>query len=170
MKILDDVAEGSQDYIFSLNVLEHIKDDDAVLQLLFRSLRPGGVIYLYLPAFPILYSSMDRKVGHHRRYKKSQLTAKLRKAGFQVIQTQYEDSLGFAATLLYQWLGSRRGHLNLKSLRFYDRWLFPLSRLLDRLCGRFFGKNVAVVATRPARSNRVSRPAFERRARYPAAH
>lgn len=66
---VEQMPESSVDYIFSLNVFEHIENDTAMLEKLCRLLRPGGRLYLYVPAFPILYTSMDRKVGHYRRYR-----------------------------------------------------------------------------------------------------
>lgn len=58
-----EIPENSVAYIFSLNVLEHIADDAAVLRDLTRCMQPGGRLVLYLPAFKVLYSSMDQKVG-----------------------------------------------------------------------------------------------------------
>jgi hypothetical protein len=34
------------------------------------------------------------------------------------------------------------------TISFYDRWLFPSSRVLDKLFGRWFGKNVYVLCKR----------------------
>src|SRR5262245_18529388 len=67
---LDELPNGSVDYLYSLNVLEHIEDDAAIVHVWARKLRPGGRLLVYVPAFNILFSSMDRKVGHFRRYKK----------------------------------------------------------------------------------------------------
>ncbi len=63
-----DIPDESTAYAYSLNVLEHIADDAASIRELARRIRPGGRLLLYLPAFDLLYSSMDRKVGHYRRY------------------------------------------------------------------------------------------------------
>jgi SAM-dependent methyltransferase len=144
-----DIPRESLDFIFSLNVLEHIADDAAILRDLYQRLKAGGRLFLYLPAFNLLYSSMDHKVGHFRRYRIGPLVRLLRKTGFTVAQARYADSLGFFVTLLYQVLGSRRGDLNPRALKLYDQLVFPISRLLDRVVGRFLGKNLWVVAQRP---------------------
>src|ERR1700691_4275945 len=64
----EDIADASYDYIYSLNVFEHIKDDHAAAREAHRILRPGGTLFIYVPAFAILFGSMDRKVEHFRRY------------------------------------------------------------------------------------------------------
>lgn len=144
-------ADGGIDYVYSLNVLEHIKEDEAVIALWYRKLRPGGKLLVYVPAFQSLFSSMDRKVGHFRRYQKDNLSEKLRRAGFVVVTTRYADSVGFFATLVYKLVGSDKGDIDPKMLRIYDRWIFPVSKGLDRLVGRLFGKNVYSLAVKPDR-------------------
>lgn len=146
---LDAVPGDSLDAIYSLNVLEHIEDDRAALDALFQRVKPGGRLLLYVPAFQVLYSSMDRKVGHFRRYRRRHLSGLLQAGGFAVIECRYVDSLGFFAALVYKLVGSRRGDIDRRSLRTYDRYVFPLSVRLDRLLGRWLGKNLLAVAERP---------------------
>jgi hypothetical protein len=89
---------------------------------------------------------MDRRVGHVRRYRRSRLVRLLEQAGYSVEKARYADSLGFVAALVYRVLGSDDGSINRRALAFYDRWVFPVSVLLDRVVGRWFGKNVIVLA------------------------
>lgn len=138
--------DNSIDYIYSLNVLEHIVDDADVIGLWHRKLRPGGRIMVYVPAFQFLFSSMDRKVGHVRRYSKRELSQKLSNGGFLITESRYADSLGYMATLAYKLFGRKDGAINRQALIFYDRWLFPLSRRLDFIAHRFLGKNIYVLA------------------------
>ena len=146
---LDRVEDGSVDYLYSLNVLEHIPDDDFLLRLWFKKLKSGGEVLVYVPAFPVLFSSMDTKVGHHRRYTIKDLQRKLEAAGFSIGRSRYADCVGFFATLAYKLMGDKDGGINPTALRIYDKFIFPLSRLLDTLAGSFFGKNVYVRARKP---------------------
>jgi SAM-dependent methyltransferase len=145
---LERIASASFDFIFTLNVLEHIRDDAATLRALREKLRPGGRLLVYVPAFQLLYSSMDRKVGHVRRYRRERLAALASTCGLTVETVRYADSLGFAAALLYKLLDDETGNVGRGGLRFYDRFVFPLSRTLDRVLGRFVGKNLVLVARR----------------------
>jgi SAM-dependent methyltransferase len=144
-----ELPDASQPFVYSLNVLEHIEDDRAALTELFRILQPGGRLYIYVPAMDVLFSSMDRKVSHFRRYSRGGLVDLVEAVGFDCKKAGYVDSLGFFATLLYKWFGSNKGDINGPLLRLYDSYLFPLSRLLDHLCHRWFGKNLSLVAQKP---------------------
>ncbi len=147
---LDGVADGSVDYLYTLNVLEHIVDDEAVLAHFSRVVCGGGTVLIYVPAFMILFGPMDRLVGHLRRYRLRQLRDLVRQAGLVVDRVEYVDSLGFLASLLLRFAGARSGVLNTGAVRFYDRWCFPLSRVLDRFTNKMFGKNLLIVAHRPS--------------------
>ena len=56
------------DFVFSSNVMEHLEDDVEVLRQLHDKLRSGGHLALSVPAFPALWTSLDDRVGHFRRY------------------------------------------------------------------------------------------------------
>jgi SAM-dependent methyltransferase len=146
---LDELDDASVDYIYTLNVLEHIDDDAAAMRGLAAKLRPGGRLLVYVPAFQVLYSSMDRKVGHVRRYRREGLSALVAGAGLGHVVARYVDSLGFLAALAFRVLGNDRGDINRGALRTYDRFVFPVSRVLDRLAGRWCGKNVLLTADKP---------------------
>ena len=148
---LTQIADSSADYIYSLNVLEHIKNDASVLEDMNRVLKPNGALLIYVPAFMTLYSDMDRKVGHERRYSRTELLSKVRSAGFAVTRCQFVDSIGYFASL---YLKSRKnsGVLNPKLVSFYDRYLFRLSCYFDQLCRYYFGKNLLLVAVKPNNS------------------
>ena len=144
----EQLANESFQYVYSLNVLEHIDDDVGALRQLYAKVARGGTLLIYVPAFPILYTSMDAKVGHIRRYKRATLLAAVNGAGFRVESVRYVDSLGFAAALAFKVFGNASGHVNRTALRLYDRCFFPLSRLLDGLTGRWLGKNLLLLATK----------------------
>jgi SAM-dependent methyltransferase len=150
-RTLDALAAGSVDFVYTFNVLEHIDDDAAALREIHRVLREGGSLLVYVPAFQVLFTSMDRRVGHLRRYRRGDLRAKVEAAGFDVGTVEYVDSLGFVATLAYRLLGSSSGDIDRRALRLYDRVAFPASRLVDRVLNRVLGKNVLLVATKPRR-------------------
>ncbi len=137
--------------MFAFNVLEHIDDDEAVLRELRRVVRPGGRLLVYVPAFMCLYSGMDRLVGHVRRYRRKGLVEMATRAGWTVTACTHADSLGFLTSLAYRAFGPRHGRLDPRSAALYDRWVFPLSRVLDRALAPVGGKNLVLWAERSDR-------------------
>ena len=142
-----ELRAASFDGAYSLNVLEHIDDDVGALRAWREALRPDGLLVLYVPAFPVLFSAMDRAVGHYRRYTRDSLKRVVQEAGFTVVRSGYADSVGFLAALALRARGGD-GSLSPATVWFYDRMIFPLSRLLDVAFGQIGGKNVWLVARR----------------------
>lgn len=145
---LDQIDDVSIDYLYTLNVLEHIANDVLALKEIYKKMKENGKIFIYVPAFQRLYSSMDRKVGHYRRYTRQGLRSLVEEAGFNVESVSYADSLGFFAALLYKQIGGDSGEINLKALITYDRVVFPISRFLDIFFNRVLGKNVMLLGTK----------------------
>jgi SAM-dependent methyltransferase len=146
----DELPDRAFDYAYTLNVLEHIVDDVGALKDLHAKLAPNARLLIYVPAFPMLFTSMDTQVGHLRRYKARTLTACANAAGFEVEWVRYADSLGFLATVLFKLVGNDQGTINRRMLRVYDRWVFPLSALIDYITRPWLGKNVVMLARKPA--------------------
>jgi len=138
--------------IYTSNVLEHIEDDVAILRDLFNSLVDGGVIGIYVPAHPFLYSTMDKEIGHVRRYTRTELKDKVQTAGFSIQSLTYDEFMGFFASILVKIIGYKNG-ANLgskRSLLIYDKIIYPVSKILDLLgCRYIIGKNLILIATKP---------------------
>src|SRR5512133_2005177 len=72
------------DLLGMFDVLEHIKEDQVVLDHAFRLVKPGGWLLLTVPADPALWSYFDVASHHVRRYTLPELQEKVQKAGFIV--------------------------------------------------------------------------------------
>ena len=71
------------------DVLEHLPDDQHVLDDLYTMLASGGVLLLTVPAFPSLWSYFDEASHHVRRYRLEELQSRLEQAGFKVEIASY---------------------------------------------------------------------------------
>ena len=142
-------SKNNFDAVFSSNVLEHIENDQKTLDDIYKKLNKDGLLFLFLPAFEILYSDMDKKVGHFRRYSMQDIKKKLEKAKFKIVSSSYLDSLGFFASFAMKIIGynENKGIGSPKSLKFYDKYVIPISFFLDRIGLKFFfGKNLVLLA------------------------
>lgn len=140
---------GLFDSAILINVLEHIEDDDGALTELGRLLRPGGRLVLWVPAFSLLYSDFDRKIGHYRRYRRSGLRTQLSKAGYQVREVRYVNAAGAVAWLVLARV-LRRTPTNGTPVKVFDRYFVPVLKRLERRWRPPFGQSVLAVAVRPA--------------------
>jgi trans-aconitate methyltransferase len=145
---LEDVpADAGWNAILSLNVLEHIRDDDAELRHYHQLLqKEKGALNLFVPARQELYTQIDRDFGHHRRYAKPELTRKLEQAGFEIVRLRYYNIAGYFAWWATFCLLKRR-HFDAGLVRFFDRVLFPWANRAERkIVAPPFGQSLLAVA------------------------
>jgi SAM-dependent methyltransferase len=73
------------DLIGAFDVLEHILEDEAVMQEVHAALVPGGGFIAAVPQHPALWSEADVVAHHVRRYRRGELERKLRSAQFEIV-------------------------------------------------------------------------------------
>jgi glycosyltransferase involved in cell wall biosynthesis/ubiquinone/menaquinone biosynthesis C-methylase UbiE len=114
--------ERQMDTVVCLNVLEHIEDDSATLKLIRTLLKPGGRLILLVPNDPRAYGTIDKEIGHYRRYTPERLKALVTESGFEV-----EDLLKFNRVSMPAWrfTGQVRKARTLSrvGLRIFDRFV-----------------------------------------------
>ena len=111
---LDDprIPRGGHSLLLAMDVLEHLDDDSGALREWASRLLPGGVVFITVPAFPVLWSYHDEILGHKRRYTKGSLIQIARQAGLEPIKVSYSFSFLFLPVLLIRRVlaGRRGGH------------------------------------------------------------
>jgi SAM-dependent methyltransferase len=90
-----DFPNDSFDLITASDVLEHLADDAGALRDWSRVLRPGGVLVVFVPAFPGLWSAHDVANYHFRRYRLPELKSKAAAAGFVSERESYWNACLF---------------------------------------------------------------------------
>jgi SAM-dependent methyltransferase len=135
---------GPIDSAFALNVLEHTRDDRRSLRNVYDILRPGGRFVVIVPAHPILFGTIDRGVGHTRRYTKLQLMDALAGTAFRIKRVYYFNALSVPG-----WFVAGR-ILNMSSvspaaMSVYAR-LVPLMRIVEKhVLRRRFGLSLVAL-------------------------
>ena len=92
--------DGTFDLVTAFDVVEHMDDDLAGLREMRRVLRPGGRVLLFVPTFMFLWGVQDDVSNHRRRYRLSELSRVLEKAGFEIERTTYANITFFLPILL----------------------------------------------------------------------
>ncbi len=127
---IDRVCAERLDTVISLNVVEHIKDDERVLRHFYDTLMPGGHAIVLVPAHEWLYTACDKTLGHFRRYTPEDLREKMEEAGFHIVSLREFNRLG----VLGWWASGKLGKRDLSpfQMRAYELML-PIAKVLDRI-------------------------------------
>ena len=169
---LDNVRQGSItdipfpsskfDIAISCDVLNDagIPDDNVAVRELYRVLKPGGRLFLNLPALKLLSSEHDRATSIIRRYTRADIGKKLEAAGFRVQRSTYRNMLLFPLILAVRLIRRERPEDLDKPAR-SDIVVPPapinallsvivgIERLLVRRFNLPIGSSVSVVAIKP---------------------
>lgn len=138
------------DAVVSINVLEHIEDDATAIGNLVDILNPGGHLLLSVPALMMLYNDLDRLAGHCRRYTTAAMRSLLEDQPVEIVKLCYFNpigGLGWWVNSLKRYESLNEGGIN-GQIRFFDRYVVPVSKAIDPLFRPFFGQSVTCIARR----------------------
>ena len=91
--------DAAFDLVCMFDALEHIPDDQAVMREVARVLRPGGHVFVSVPAYQFLYANNDRVAQHERRYTRGRLARVFDQAGLEVRRNTHTNVFLFPAIL-----------------------------------------------------------------------
>lgn len=132
------------DVIVCLNVVEHIKNDEAALLNIQRLLKPKGILVLIVPSGMKLYGSIDKSIGHFRRYSKKPLEKQLHKSGFKTLRVRLLNFVGglgwFVAGKIFKHTHIKKGNVKVFNL------ISPLFLFIERFWEPPLGTSVFVIA------------------------
>ncbi len=147
LDLLVDGAPENVDSVVLVNVLEHLDDLQALKSI--RAMLPvGGHLLLFVPALDALYSRFDRAVGHKRRYTKRSLAARVRDAGFVVVEARYVNLPGALAWFVVARL-LRQTPTADALVSIFDRQVVPRLRRLEARIRPVVGQSVFLAAVVP---------------------
>jgi SAM-dependent methyltransferase len=117
--------DASFDLVCTLDIVEHIDDDDGAFSELSRVAAPGAVFLLSVPLHPSQWTPFDDFVGHRRRYEPECLLAKLKVHGYTVEQSAIFGMKPKSSRLLDlgMWFLTHRRE---KALWWYNHVFMPL--------------------------------------------
>lgn len=137
------------DTLISVNVLEHIEDDELALAHICSLLQPSGKFILIVPAHKWLYGTMDRSIGHYRRYAKETIERKLVKVGLRVIHQKYINMVGALGWLINGRVLKRR-FPPVSQLRVINK-LVPILRAIESRIPPLFGVSLLSISQKGRR-------------------
>jgi glycosyltransferase involved in cell wall biosynthesis len=129
----EDLASGGNlfDTVLCLNVLEYAEKPEEMLASLRGTLRDGGNLIVLVPNGRALFGSLDRSLGHKRRFQVRAMRDLLEAQGFSVEKIYQFNKAGAPPWWAYsRVVGSRR--ISKPVLKVFDKMVWILSRL-DRV-------------------------------------
>lgn len=94
--------ENSLKGVVCFDVLEHVQTDGGFIRSIERSMVPGAILILSVPAHPFLWSTHDEQLGHHRRYTRRRLRQLLVENRFDIISLEWLNITLFPLIALYR--------------------------------------------------------------------
>jgi glycosyltransferase involved in cell wall biosynthesis len=140
-------AGGPFDTVMCVNVLEYVDDPNDVVRSAASVLKPGGSLIVLAPQGQALFGSLDKTLGHQRRFSRAQLRALLERTGFSVSGMQQLNKIAAPGWWFYGRL-LRRRHINKLTLKIFDKTALIWRRLDSVLPWR--GLSLIAVATKQA--------------------
>jgi hypothetical protein len=134
------------DTILYIDVIEHIQNDRLELLEAAARLTSGGHLIVLVPAHNFLFSNFDKAIGHYRRYNKRMLKEVL-PPDLKLEKLYYLDSVGLFASLANKLL-LKSGSPTIGQIKFWNKWMIPVSTLVDKLLFYSFGKSLLLIATK----------------------
>lgn len=140
------------DWVVAFDVLEHV-DPKAFLREAYRLTRPGGMLLLSVPAFPMLWSRVDELAGHRCRYRLKTLTEELITSGWQMRGHTYFQFFLFPLLAANRLLNQRsQSKIERKPPQILNRILGSINQLEFKLFNRLslpFGSSLIAWAEKP---------------------
>src|SRR5205807_1419986 len=112
--------ENCFDTVLCLNVLEHLENPAAVLDSVAGTMRPGGALVVLVPNVPELYGTLDRSLGHKRRYSRATIRELLASRGFAVESVESLNKIALVPWWAYGKL-FRAGNITKLVLKIFDK-------------------------------------------------
>ena len=148
----DAPASEPLDSIVAVNVIEHVRDDRALMSEIFDRVAPGGHVLIYTPSVPALFGTLDEAFGHWRRYTEPGLRSLGEDVGLETVELR---SINLPGVLTWYLAGRvfRKTWIRPWEVVVYDRLVIPWVAALEGLVQPPIGQGLLYVGRRPEADN-----------------
>jgi glycosyltransferase involved in cell wall biosynthesis len=116
------------DTVLCVNVLEYVENPAATISVLYHTLKPGGALVVLVPQGHGLFGSLDRAMGHKRRFQRNEAVRLLQDAGMKVERIRSLNKVSAPSWWLYsRVLGT--SHINKFALKVFDKTVWIWRRI-----------------------------------------
>jgi glycosyltransferase involved in cell wall biosynthesis len=113
------------DTALCVNILESVKDPAQVLRCVHDCLKPNGNVVVLVPQGKALFGSLDRAMGHQRRFSVKEVSEMLSAAGFTIDRVHQLNKMGTVSWFIYGKLLGRKKIAKI-ALKLFDKtvWIW----------------------------------------------
>jgi 2-polyprenyl-3-methyl-5-hydroxy-6-metoxy-1,4-benzoquinol methylase len=130
------LSRESYDAVLMLDVLEHLKNDHASVEVAASLLRTGGILICTVPAHMWLWTKFDEDHHHFRRYSRRQFCSLFDEPSIRLELLSHLNAILFAPAAMWRMLATkvferdRARYLRLPPFNSVLRSVFAFERLL----------------------------------------
>jgi 2-polyprenyl-3-methyl-5-hydroxy-6-metoxy-1,4-benzoquinol methylase len=145
---------SNADIFLFMDVLEHVENDSALLNVYVKHAKEGALFVSTVPAFMSLWSSHDVFLEHFKRYRLTELEKLMVSSGLELVHGRYlYGSLFPAAWILRRVIGKKEAKSDMRPvphlLNLFLKTFLTIEHAVFR--NRSFGVSAIVVARVPSR-------------------
>ena len=133
------------DFIFALNVVEHIENDKIALVNIYKLLKKGGYVFILVPAYQSLFNNFDIALEHYRRYTKESLFKLFHH--FEPVRSYYFNFIGIFGWFVVGKLFGKK-IIPESNMKIYNL-LIPIFKVIDKILLNQIGLSVIQAAKKP---------------------
>lgn len=117
------LKDNSIDIITSLDVVEHIENDQHLVREFNRVLKPGGSLIITVPAHQWLWTYWDDILGHKRRHNQASVEALMKQANLKVEWISYFYSYLLPIACVFRLIKSKTNKENSSDFVALPDWI-----------------------------------------------
>lgn len=134
------------DFIYAIDVMEHIKDDQVALVNMFEALKSNGLLLIHVPLknqrFYLRHSYIPESDHVRNGYSEKDLIQKIKFAGFSIIKKEY--TFGFFGTVAWEVMKLTQNSNSFT--KFFAKCLISLSSKIEILYHKSKGNCLLLLA------------------------
>jgi SAM-dependent methyltransferase len=144
------------DLVLCLDLLEHVRQDQKIIDKISKILKPNGTLIVSVPAYPSLFSYWDKMLGHYRRYSKKQLTSLFNQTDWELKFISHAFMLNLLPVILVRQFKKHNKNQSVSDfqttpLKFISQPLLKLNASFEEFCipniSLPFGLSIVAVIT-----------------------
>ncbi|MDQ5954187.1 MAG: hypothetical protein QG583_115 [Patescibacteria group bacterium] len=138
-------TKSTYNSLFAINVLEHIKNHKVAVKNMNKLLKINGMLVLLVPAKKNAFTTLDKELGHYRRYEKNELKKLITSCGFSIEKIYYFNIVGLLSWKIRALIEKESVSLKPYQIKIFDS-IVPALKIVENIVRPPMGISLIVIA------------------------